>query len=126
MRYISLFLLITVVCSCNNKEAFINHKLEYKKTGDCGTDGVALNMNMLSNIAGERYMFDACLDADFDGKDLSIDRKGDSIIVAFARKKETGAVFRLTLDIDAYPVYHHIFFNGQEILVHQEQLLDTN
>ncbi|HMD00455.1 MAG TPA: hypothetical protein VKH37_09890 [Ferruginibacter sp.] len=104
------------LCSCSN--SFINHKLEYKKVGDCKETPKDIKMN--SNINGERYEFLACADDDFDGKAYTVDRKGDSIIVAFpksATKKQS--LFSLTLDIDAKPAYHHIVLDGKEIPITQ-------
>ncbi len=73
---------------------------------------------MISNINGERYEFFSCIDEEFNQKDYSLTRTGDSIIVDFpkteAKKK---ALYRLILDVDAKPKYHHIIIDGREILV---------
>jgi len=115
MKYISLFLLVAVViCSCNNNKAFINHKLEYKKMGECSAGEKVINMT--SNIAGERYMFEACLNADFAGDAYTVERHGDSLVVAFQRGEGEKAAFSITLDIDAFPVYDHIVIDGHEAI----------
>jgi hypothetical protein len=123
MKYISLVLLAAVIYSCNSSENFINHKLEYKKIGECTAGEKAINM--LSNISGERYEFETCLNANFAGDAYTVERKGDSIVVAFQRVDGEKAAFKITLDIDANPPYHHIILDGKEILVNQQQLLDT-
>ena len=112
MRYISLLLLTAIVCSCNNNEPFINHKVQYEKIGEC-TAGEKV-INMVSNIAGERYEFESCLNADFAGGDDSYEvvRKGDSLVVSFLRKEGEKAAFKIKLDIDAFPVYDHIVIDG--------------
>jgi len=122
MRYTILFLVAAAFCSCGDG-AFINHKLEYKKTGECS--GGQKTINMLSNIAGERYEFESCLDAGFDGTNYTVERKGDSIVVSFPKATGATAAFNITLDIDAKPVYHHIVIDGREIIVGQEQLMDV-
>lgn len=115
MKYISLFLLVAVVvCSCSNNEPFINHKLTYKKTGECTVGEKVINMT--SNIAGERYVFEACLNADFAGDAYTVERQGDSLVVAFQRKEGEKAAFTVTLDIDAFPVYDHIVIDGHEAI----------
>jgi hypothetical protein len=123
MKYISFLLLAAIVCSCNNNEAFVNHKLEYKKIGEC-TTGEKM-VNMLSNIAGERYEFETCLNSNFAGDAYTVERKGDSIVVDFQRADGEKAAFKITLDIDAHPPYRHIILDGKEILINQQQLMDT-
>ncbi len=122
MRYTLLLLVATTCYSCSDK-SFINHELVYSKKGDC-TD-TEKPVKMLSNVAGERYQFEACLDAGFDGKNYTVSRQGDSILVDFPLTKGPKAAFEITLDIDANPAYHHIFLDGKEIKVGSEQLLDV-
>jgi hypothetical protein len=110
MKYISLFLLVAIVCSCNNNEAFINHKLDYKKIGECTAGEKTINMT--SNIAGERYQFEACLNSNFAGDAYTVERHGDSLVVEFQRVDGAKAAFNITLDIDAFPVYDYIVIDG--------------
>jgi hypothetical protein len=114
MKYISLFLLTVMVFACNNNEAFINHKLTFEKMGDC-TPGEKAG-SMLSNIAGERYVFESCLDANFDGTKYRVDRVGDSLVVSFSRTVVAQKAFKITLDIDAFPVYDFIVLDGKEAI----------
>ena len=113
MKYILIASISFFLIACNNNEAFINHKLEYQSGGECTTGEKTINM--LSNIAGERYQFECCLDNDFDGKAYHVDRKGDSIIVSFERKSNQQRSFSITLDIDAYPPYKQIVLDGKAI-----------
>jgi hypothetical protein len=122
MKYILLIFTVAILSSCGDG-SFINHTLEFRKTGDC-IPGEKV-VNMLSNIAGERYEFEACLDANFDGKNYNVERKGDSIIVSFPKTATAQSAFKITLDIDAKPEYHHIFLDGKEVIVGQQQLLDV-
>jgi hypothetical protein len=114
MKYISFFLLMAVMYACNNNEPFINHKLGYEKIGDC-TDGEKPGI-MKSNIAGERYEFEACLDTGFDGTGYTVNRVGDSLVVSFPKSAGASSAFKITLDIDAFPVYNYIVLDGKEAI----------
>jgi hypothetical protein len=116
MRYLQLLFIAALLSSCG-ASTFINHKLEYKKIGDCSPG--EKTVNMLSNIAGERYEFESCLDAGFDGKNYSVERMGDSIVVSFPKTDAPKAAFKITLDIDAKPVYRFIVLDGKEIPITQ-------
>lgn len=114
MRYI-----LVIICSCflfSCSDSFINHDLKFEKTGECRSERGPIEM--ISNINGERYKFDCCMDDDFNGKSYTVERKGDSIIVSFPKtkgKKQTE--YNLILDIDAKPRYGHIILDGQEITI---------
>ena len=114
MKYISLLLLAAVIYSCNTNENFINHKLEFKKIGEC-TAGEK-TVNMTSNIAGERYEFEACLNSNFAGDTYTVERKSDSLVVSFQRVDGEKAAFNITLDIDAFPVYDYIVIDGKDAI----------
>ncbi|HOZ79582.1 MAG TPA: hypothetical protein PLY34_16420 [Ferruginibacter sp.] len=114
MKHTFLFLLVALIFSCNNNEAFINHKLTFEKMGDCSPGEKA--GSMLSNIAGERYVFESCLDAAFDGTQYSVDRVGDSLVVSFPKTDGPKNAFNITLDIDAFPVYNFIVLDGKEAI----------
>ena len=114
---------LTVIGSCflfSCSDSFINHQLKVEKVGDC-TD-YSRTINMISNINGERYQFLSCIDDGFDGKNYTLVRKGDSVIVDFpktaAQKK---SLYKLILDVDAKPNYHHIILDGREVTVVQAE-----
>ena len=114
MKYLLLILFSSLLFSCS--DSFVNHELKYEKQGECRP--LEKNIQVTSNINGERYEFLACIDDDFDGKNYKVDRVGDSIVVNFpktAAKKQR--LYSLTLDIDAKPVYHHIVLDGNEIAI---------
>ena len=117
MKFIPLIFTIALFCSCS--DSFINHSLKYEKLGACKNEEVSVKM--LSNISGERYEFVSCLEENFDGKNYLVERKGDSILVSFPKAGTAKSSFRLTLDIDAKPVYHHIFLDGMEIPIVQQE-----
>jgi hypothetical protein len=105
-----LFLLY-LLASCDENQ--LNHKLEFKKIGSCNQMSPLYHME--SNVAGDRYTFNQCLPENFDGTTYKVDRKGDTLLVSFSESDEPKAAFTLTLDIDAYPEYHHILL-GNEML----------
>ncbi|MBK7123985.1 MAG: hypothetical protein IPH68_15080 [Chitinophagaceae bacterium] len=84
--------------------------------GDCtGNSG---SIKMIANINGERYEFLSCLDEGFDGKNYSVERTGDSLIVTFPRSADQQkALFKLILDVDAKPRYNHIILDGREVIL---------
>ncbi len=114
MRYLLIILFCGLLFSCSN--SFINHELKSERIGDCSDQ--ATPVKMVSNINGERYEFHSCIDDGFDGKNYSITRVGDSIIVNFPRTvNKKHAEYNLVLDIDAKPNYHHIILDGQELTI---------
>ncbi len=113
MKYLVLFVIAGWLSSCS--DAFINHELKFEKAGECGSEITPINVT--SNVSGERYEFTDCLDADFDGKNYKVERAGDSLIVSFPKSSATKSSFKLTLDIDAKPLYRHILLDGREVLV---------
>lgn len=113
------FILFAAIMLSSCSDAFINHKLTYEKIGACTDERTPVKM--LSNIAGERYEFVSCLGDDFDGKNYSVERKGDSIIVSFPKSRTNTGAFKLTLDIDAKPAYHHIILDGTKVSITAQQ-----
>jgi len=114
MKYIVLVLCSVFLFSCS--DSFINHELKYEKMGECGD--LQTDVMMKSNINGERYEFIRCLDEDFNGKNYTVERVGDSIVVKFPKsgtKKTTK--YHLILDIDAKPVYRYIVLDGVPIAI---------
>lgn len=119
MKYTLVIFCCCLFFSCS--DSFINHKLQFEKIGDCTE--YAESVKMVSNINGERYEFFSCIDNGFDGKNYSLERKGDSIIVSFPKNTVQKALYKLTLDIDAKPRYHLIILDGREInIVPSERL----
>lgn len=106
-----------LLASCSN--SFINHELKADLTGDCMS--VKQPVKMVSNINGERYEFNLCLDDGFDDKNYKVERKGDSLIVSFPKPATKASNYKLTLDIDAKPPYHHILLGDQLVEVVQAE-----
>jgi hypothetical protein len=104
-----LILWVALFCfSCKTKP-FLKHELEYKKISDVCT-GRDPMVRMNSNLNGERYEFQECLDDNFDGKNISVVRKGDTVVVSFSKSQKNKArgLFSIILDIDSYPRYNYM------------------
>lgn len=113
MKYMIIAFSCSLLFSCSN--SFINHELKYEKIGAC-TD-FSPSINMVSNINGERYEFFSCIDDSFDGKNYTIVRKADSVIVDFPKTAQKKSLYKLILDVDAKPTYHHIILDGRNVTV---------
>jgi hypothetical protein len=111
MKYIILYAMMAFFCSCS--DSFINHELTVQKIGACATEVKPIKVT--SNINGERYEFEYCLEDGFEVKGYKIERKGDSLVVSFPDAVKNPALYRLVLDIDAKPAYHHILLGNRTV-----------
>ena len=111
MKHLLTAATIFLLTSCS--DAFINHKMTAEKIGDCNQQTVPVKM--ISNINGERYEFQYCLEEGFDKKNYTIERKGDSLQVKFPATNKKTVLYKLTLDVDAKPAYHHITLGDQTL-----------
>lgn len=90
--------------------------MKAEKLGACTE--ISQSIKMVSNINGERYEFYSCIDDNFEGKNYSLDRKGDTILVTFPKTEGTKkALYKLILDVDAKPRYNLIILDGREVNV---------
>jgi hypothetical protein len=113
MKYFLTALTLILLSSCG-PDTFINHKLQAEKIGDCTNEVTPVKIT--SNINGEHYEFEHCLAEGFDAKDYTVERKGDSIVVTFPEpSNKPTALYKITLDIDAYPAYSNISLGGRTI-----------
>ena len=107
---VTCFLLIGFM-ACERKP-YVEHKLKFEKVSEDCKDQQSY-FRMVSNFGGERFEFEKCLPADFNKEQLTSTRKGDTVLVTFAKQHSPGTkVFHLTLDIDSYPRYHYITIGG--------------
>ena len=114
MKYSFLLLSCFLIFSCS--DSFINHDLKFEKVGDCAD--FSPSIKMISNINGERYQFFSCIDEGFDGKNYTIVRKGDSVIVDFPKTAtQKKSLYKLILDVDAKPRYHYIILDGRDLTI---------
>ena len=113
MKYLLTATIIFLLSSCS--DSFVNHELKAEKIGDCSQQ--VAPVKMISNINGERYEFDYCLNEGFDEKTYTVERKGDSLVVSFPTAGNKTALYKLILDIDAKPAYHHIVLGNKTLEV---------
>lgn len=113
MKYTLIISCCCLFFSCS--DSFINHKLQFEKIGDC--TGVTGSVKMISNINGERYEFYSCIDNGFTQKDYTVERNGDSLIVSFPKSSPNKSLYKLVLDVDAKPAYHHIILDDRELTI---------
>ena len=68
---------------------------------------------MNSNLNGERFEFQSCLDADFKKEQVTSSQPNDTtVMIKFERKNSKQALYKLTIDIDAYPRYSLLILDG--------------
>lgn len=109
-----LLLLALSLVSCN--DTYINHKIEFKKIGECGQ--ISPQVQMESNMMGDRYHFNQCLPDNFDEKGYSVNRKGDTLVVSFTQNDgRPQSEYDITLDIDVNPPYTQIIIGDQILAI---------
>ena len=107
--------LLLVSFSCNRKP-FVDHKLKFEKISD-NCENLKPSFRMVSNVAGERYEFEKCLDPNFSKGMLKVSRQGDTVFVQFPKATGQTVLNKITLDIDSYPRYNFITIDGETISV---------
>jgi hypothetical protein len=115
MKMILVAMVVVLATACKNKP-FLKHDLEFEKVADnCDSINAAFKMN--SNINGERYEFQRCLDADFQKGQLTSIRQGDTVVLKFERKNAKQALYNITVDVDSYPRYNFLTIDDNTFLV---------
>ena len=110
-----MILLILITISCNRKP-FVDHKLKFEKISD-NCENLKPSFRMVSNVAGERYEFEKCLDANFTNDMMKVSRQGDTVLVQFPKTGAHAVLNKITLDIDSYPRYNFITIDNETINV---------
>jgi len=106
-----IFLLTVVAFGCN-RTPFVSHKLKFEKISD-NCENLKPSFRMVSNVAGERYEFDKCLNANFTKDMMNVSRHGDTVLVQFQPASSQKALYQVTLDIDSYPRYNFITVDAE-------------
>src|SRR6476620_1820311 len=109
-----IFLLVFVAGISCNRKPFDDHKLKFEKISD-NCENLKPSFRMVSNVAGERYEFEKCLDANFTNDMVKVSRLGDTVLVQFPKTGAHAVLNKITLDIDSYPRYHFITIDDQTI-----------
>jgi len=108
-------LLVVTAMHCSHRP-FVDHKLEGEKISD-NCESLKPFFRMVSNIAGERYEFERCLDQGFSTDMLQVSQQGDTVVVWFPKLQSSGVLYKVTLDIDSYPKYSYITIDGETFVV---------
>jgi hypothetical protein len=104
-----------ILFSCD-RGPFAEHDVKLEKVSDnCAEKQSYFRLN--SNFGGERYEFEKCLPADFDKKNITSERKGDTVVVSFTNAAAGNVVYHVTLDIDSYPRYSFITIDDETYTV---------
>ena len=106
MKVILIAIVIVVIAGCKTKP-FLKHDLKFEKVAD-NCDEMNPSFKMNSNLNGERYEFQRCLDADFQKEQLTSIRQGDTVILKFERKNAKQALYNIIVDVDSYPRYNFL------------------
>ena len=110
-RLIIFLLLLFVALSCNRKP-FVKHKLKFEKISD-NCENLKPSFRMVSNVAGERFEFEKCLDANFTKDLIKVSRQSDTVLVQFPKAGVQPVLNKITLDIDSYPRYNFITIDDE-------------
>ena len=103
---ILVIVFVVLVSGCKSKP-FLKHDLEFKKAAN-NCEGMNAAFKMNSNLNGERFEFQRCLDADFEKGQLTSIRRGDTVVLKFERKNAKQALYDITVDVDSYPRYNFL------------------
>jgi hypothetical protein len=116
MRLIVALLACGIFSACETKP-YVKHELEFTRIADdCSAMNTDFHMN--SNLNGERYEIERCLDADFSKEQLTSVQRGTVVELKFERKNPKQALYKLVIDVDAYPRYDTLIIDGTAILIH--------
>ena len=106
MKVIRIAMIVILIAGCKTKP-FLKHDLKFEKIAvNCDQMNASFKMN--SNLNGERYEFQRCLDADFQKEEFTSVRQGDTVILKFERKNSKQALYNIIVDIDSYPRYNFL------------------
>ena len=109
-----VFIVFTFV-SCETKP-FLKHSMKFEKVSDnCSAIDNKFKMN--SNLNGERYEFQRCLDADFQKSQLTSIRQGDTVVLKFERTESKQALYDIIVDVDSYPRYNFLTIDGNTFII---------
>jgi hypothetical protein len=114
MRIFFALLIIVIVAGCKTKP-FVKHSLDFERVSDkCNEAAPGISMN--SNLNGERFELQSCLDADFKKEQITSFQPNDTtVVIKFERKNSKQALYKLTIDLDAYPRYSLLILDGDSI-----------
>jgi hypothetical protein len=111
--FFSLLLVITIT-GCKT-EPYVKHSLDFERVSDKCNEGVP-GISMNSNLNGERFELQSCLDDDFKKEQItSLQPNDTTVVIKFGRENSKQALYKLTIDLDAYPRYSLLILDGDTI-----------
>lgn len=112
-KLIILGLLALVACET---KPHITWDLSFEKAADeCTEQSTGMKMN--SNLNGERYEFQLCLDPGFTKSQMHCVQRGNVVDVTFERTTDNLALFNLVFDLDVFPRYDTLIIDGNPISI---------
>ena len=116
MRYILFAIVFLSFGSCT-EEPHLKHNLAFTKIANICASGV-WNYKLISNTNGERYEFNACLAQNYNGA-YNVTKRGDTLVVDIPADTSQlqSALYKMVLDVDAWPKYSHIYLGSQLLKV---------
>ena len=114
----SLFILAftCLLLSACDEGPYLKHELKHEKLqGSCASVNPQISVTV--NTAGDRFVYERCLDAAYAGN-YSVERKGDTVVVVTQKTGAKVSPYRVTLDINTYPEYHFLSLDGEVMPVH--------
>ena len=108
--FIIVISLLMLACDVSTKP-YLKHEVELSyATGSCNEKTA---MRVETNIIGERYHFQDCLQPGFSAKEVQVQRRGDTVAILYGRQSNTGQLVNFIVAIQTHPRYHFININGQ-------------
>ena len=97
-------------------DPYLKHDMKWEKiAGDCNS--LDPNLGVVSNIIGERYEFQICLEANYKGE-YRVERRGDTVDVRFHRAGiSVESLYKITLDINTHPRYNFLSIDGSTFVI---------
>lgn len=112
MKIQTILILSLILLGCETKP-FLKHELKFSKVKE-NCVGISPAFRMNSNLNGERYEFQRCLDADFTKEGMESMRQGDTVVIRFKTTAgKAKATYDIILDIDSYPRYNFLTIDGE-------------
>lgn len=116
MNKVIIFLLTVIVFANCKTKPFVEHEIKLEKlSDDCGN--LTPYFRMVSNIGGERFEFERCLDISYNKQNARVSRQGDTVVVLLSLPAREKNLYKVTLDIDSYPGYNFITIDGETFRV---------
>ncbi len=120
MKNIFAAMLLVMASGCT-EEPHLKYNLSYDRTADECSSGI-WNYKLTSNTNGERFEFNQCLPQEYKGE-FTVIRRADTLVVSFPpdTARIPGALYKMVLDVDAWPKYSHIYLGSQLLQVSKKQ-----